>query len=744
MGTRDAYLIFLLVIGVDRQIIVGYSLVQKSYSKPPQVDCNNRDFQATDNKLDGRPFRRTKPLNAERRKDNLSKTAQFSSQNEGGLSELDSRVLQSILKDTKLDFETEEGIRKLLERGIDKVGRKQTVQAKEDSEYSSKIFKTLADTKLWKALKAKSTKAMESLGIWVINKIENDVKVLAALGVFAWDRIQNDVARALPEAKERRTMFLLSNSSAFVEDPVQSARLELELSRPLDEFKIVSREFLGILSGQRSSTTRSRGLRNIAPAGSLNAAERQKRAFLRRQKINQQTKDISRIAGNVVDSAWELNRELTAERNSPGYKTEPIRVAISAAANGTQAALRQAAIEARLGASAKKKLRSLKKSEIAIIESTVSPSASKILGEIPELQPLSTNSFPSLTLRDIKNKVDEMTSQIQAEIDSLAERINRCIQYPGETWLRGYSDDSSSSKSNLRQIVTKLILIRNQIEAELIQPLTLLNVEERLERITMISSAIEELCTFAPSTVGANLRSILVNVLDEDSEEAGNEPKLQYTLRIDALSLELKQAIEMLHRHADPESHGGSFFAQSTKVDSPFQVSSPGTSVAVEPDLVVQPFTNNIKKSRSYGLQQEANTVDPIVDVIGTYYRDNDAIPRQYEESDESFRRVVAEVIEDTELSDSIDDMKQVKILADAELQNEQRTADDVLSRAALRSLDVIVFVLEKLVTTGLPATLSVVSTVALRLQRTFSSKGKSTEGWQTYDKLSKNIRGKY
>lgn len=776
MGTREAYLFLLLALSVDRQIIVGYSLMQTASLSLRRIVVKNNDCQAFYYNLE-RKSHRGDSLNAERSSDNLSTIANDYHKDKKNLSEIDSRVLQSILQDTKLDLKTEEGVRKLLERGYDKVAQKKSIEINEESDYSSTILKTLSDTKLWKSLKAKSTKALESVGIWVVNKVEQDVKLLTALALFAWDRAVLDVSRALPEARDqiqRNKVLLLTNSSSFEDELVQSTSLKLELSRPLDEFKIVSRDFLGILSGQRISATGSggRGLRTAAPAGSFNAAERQRRAFLQRQKINQQAKDMSRIAGSVVDSAWELNREITAERNTPGYKTEPIRMAISAAAVGTGNLLRQAAVEARLAAATRKKLRSLNQSPNAMVEKTdagqeaKASSSNAIKKESQELQPLSTDSFSTATSQDVKNKIDQLLNQIQYEIDDLADRLNKCIQKPGETWLQGYADDSPSSKSELREVVTKMITIRNLVEAASSQPFTLLNVEKYLERLAIITRHMEEFFKSAPSPVGANLRCILINRLSADSEMAR-----EVAYKLDALSSELYQTMNTLQGkrirgasssalNDEAESFNTSFFAQRTTVDlDNVAVERPAPKlpenflVELEPDFQKHTLVNSNEELWSYDAQVMVNIGDDR-NYDNTVYDietngNSIEIPRQPnaalqpEENDENFRRVVAEIIEDTEASASIFEMKQVKILSDSEIKNEQESAENVLAKAALRSIDVLFFVLERLITVGLPATVSVVSTVAKRLE-CVRSEGKGSEGWQTYDKLSKNIRGKY
>jgi hypothetical protein len=98
---------------------------------------------------------------------------------EDNLSDIDARVLQAMLQESKkLGLKhTEEDIRKLLERATAK-----TTRNKDDSElsaYSSQVLeevlKTLSDTKLWKKVSAQASDNVESVGVWVTNKVEQNV-----------------------------------------------------------------------------------------------------------------------------------------------------------------------------------------------------------------------------------------------------------------------------------------------------------------------------------------------------------------------------------------------------------------------------------------------------------------------------------------------------------------------------------------------------------------------------------------
>jgi hypothetical protein len=111
-----------------------------------------------------------------------------------------------------------------------------------------------------------------------------------------------------------------------------------ELNTPLDEIKSVTQAIQDILKGDAASTSQ-RGIRSAAPAGQKTRTERQQRAYQKRKqtvlKREKEGLDVRRVAGTVVDAAYEVRRDLQVEVNKPGYKTERVRTAIAAGAEAT-------------------------------------------------------------------------------------------------------------------------------------------------------------------------------------------------------------------------------------------------------------------------------------------------------------------------------------------------------------------------------------------------------------------------
>lgn len=225
------------------------------------------------------------------------------------ISEMDARVLQSMLRDNKLDLEQEYNMKKLLERGIrkdeasdeegeDSESSAKTASADGEEAYSSQVIKTLADTKFWKAFKRNAGEVMESVGIAITNEIEKGAKVLVGLGFFAWDRAKRDVSRALPNAATvpPKKVFRLGETSSYVEPkaatddetmtPSERARsIRQEFTTPADELSAVTAEISKIFQradrqvAEQSQVDKSKDTRNPFFAAFVEEREFQQQKF---------------------------------------------------------------------------------------------------------------------------------------------------------------------------------------------------------------------------------------------------------------------------------------------------------------------------------------------------------------------------------------------------------------------------------------------------------------------------------
>ena len=254
------------------------------------------------------------------------------------LDDIDARVLQSMLQDEKLNLQEEQNMKRLLERGIktkDPVAqeaKRAKAEALEEKEYASQVLQKLGSTKLWKGLRRNAADLFESAKIWVENKVERDTKLVAGLGFFAFERAIRDVKRALPATasvvdKVTPKFLLDATSSANNKQDIRS-----QMATPQDEIKSVTQEIkLIIQSGgeKRSGGSAPQGLQSTASSKQgkdrfLKAYQRRKQTTLKREQENLAQSSM-RMAGSVLDSAYQVQRELEIEPNQPGFKTKSLR-----------------------------------------------------------------------------------------------------------------------------------------------------------------------------------------------------------------------------------------------------------------------------------------------------------------------------------------------------------------------------------------------------------------------------------
>ncbi len=628
---------------------------------------------------------------------------------EEDLSDTDSRVLEFMLQDSKLDLETEADIRKLLERGtVKKVSTPQKEEPTE-SDYTSTILKTLGDTKLWKKLSTQASDVFESVSIWIGNKVEQDVKTLAALGFFAWERAVRDVGRALPQAGElsKKTVFLLTNSSSAVDDAATQRGIKDRMLRPQDEIQSVSREIRGILSGQQRSSS-GRNLRTIAPAGSSNNAERLRRAYQQSRRAERDAKDLTKVPGKVVDGAWELRRELKAETNEPGYKSKPIRNAIAAGVANTGNLLQSVKEQARLAASKRKEDRLLSlQGEIGIpsaasrIEDRVRASSTQAEytknQDIADPYVAARMEFEKASQQaEAKKPIDDpdILEVLRGERKRILKQLASCIDTPSKTWLVGFAGYDDEMKDTLINVVTKMVVLRN-------------DVEEREEFDDEQSAEL----------VLSHLREIKESI-DEILQAAKT-----------SLSPSIIQALESeLYCSHTPDGEV-SLILQLNGVESAEQLSS------------------LLERQREPTFEPRAvPTTPPIIDVITEtptaplYQRiefHDESLTEQYD--DDSYVTPIAavEVVMDDDVFDAADRAKKAVVTESEENQEESE-----IVKLALRSLDVIFFVVEKALFAAIPQAITL-STTAFRRAMAVNELGRGSRGWEQFSKLG-NTRAKY
>ena len=395
--------------------------------------------------------------------------------------------------------------------------------------------------------------------MYIENRVERDSKLLASIGIFAWDRIQKDVSRALPSSgrsganianKMRKALFQLSSNSSFVEyvpednfilgpskygdDAADPPSIYDQLNTPMDEIKSVTESIRDIISGKNIPTTTStsqRGLKSVAPGGTSQKSDRQRRAYLRRKETllarekESVDKKVSRAAGSVVDAAWEIKRELNVEGNQPGYRTEKIRERAKLA--GEQAIL---------AASAGTK-------EISKLLAGDKKDSGKLM---PGSDYNDESAYKAGMSSDIESKKADFRQEQEVEIDKsktppkfeltiealLKERsrfatsLSLCLDQPENTWLAPDTNDSEFNENlddeALREVITMMILTRDSFDSD-INDLFLygsdfdnVKILENLERMeTYIDNIVSLAAVCAGYNAAEKLRAELSGVNEE-------------------------------------------------------------------------------------------------------------------------------------------------------------------------------------------------------------------------------------
>jgi hypothetical protein len=474
------------------------------------------------------------------------------------ISDVDARVLKSMLSDGTFDQFTEDEVFQLLQRASNpKSNLRPPVPS--ESVFESKTLQTLLDTKLWKALSAKTDDLLETLKIFVENRIERDTKLLAALGIFLWDRVVQDVARALPAASSsgeavgravRKATRQLGSSSSFrevqnvssVQDSENTRSLEElnlyeELNTPLDEIRSVTQSIQDILKGEKS--TSKRGIRSVAPAGQRTRTERQQRAYQKRKqtvlKREKEGVDIRKVAGTVVDVAYEVRRDFQVETNKPGYKTERVRTAIAAGAATTSRVLAAArdgqpgAWRNLFAASENEKGQQLLEMQGSNLQQIDIPD----LPDLPEVPPEPVLETPVL----------QLPVELLDEQDSVISRLKLCIEKPEITWLTdpvSLNTAAALNSDNLRDVVTAMIIARDDLSIKSREPK---NIKEIVTSLKKVKSTIDAVLILTENAVGSEISKELRQILYGYDSDSIIQPTLVALDEIqDAYQLDLLEA----------------------------------------------------------------------------------------------------------------------------------------------------------------------------------------------------------
>lgn len=353
------------------------------------------------------------------------------------------------------------------------------------------LLKTLTSgNDWWNSLTAKAASILESVGLAITNKIERDLNLSLALGGFFWERAARDTTRAL-KASQRMVYTLASNSlyvppterKTFLLGPAKDNDDEEDafesLNTPVDEIKTVTRKIQDIFSG--TSRTNGRSLSSLM-GRNASISDRARRAYVARKKriLDREREPlaarIGRLAGDVIDGSWKMKEDISAE--PAGYKTRALREGVSI---GVQAlgALTGAVASVALPSSAPKEF----------VQNQLSAAAAfDIAADLESLK---------------KNK------------ENLALNLQLCLEDPADTWLvpellQAIESKEKVDRTKLEGVVSKMISVRDKLKADITTDKVNFSAAEEKERVRQLVEVISRL---AKDAAGKDAGTLLTKEL---------------------------------------------------------------------------------------------------------------------------------------------------------------------------------------------------------------------------------------
>lgn len=741
--------------------------------------------------------------------DETRQPAEASSEKED-LTDLDARVLQSMLQDGTVDLDTEQDMKNLLDRGTAPKDAPKFEGKESDSEFSSRIISTVADTKLWQALRMRADEFFESASIYVSNRVERDAKLLASIGVFAWERAKRDVARALPAsqgaAKVVRQAALQLGNSSSVSEAIKTAQeknreernledvnLYDELNTPLDEIRSVTQSISDILKGDSTKSSTSRGLRSAAPAGDKTRTERQQRAYQKRKqtvlKREKEVVDPRRVAGGIADAAWSVKRDMEVESNKPGFKTERVRKAIAegakttsrviaAAKDGDRAEWRKILfgseeeeqvleLESAQVESIEESLESLETLEVEMENLEVEMESLEVeiesvpeIPEIPELPDLpEIPPEPVLTIPAVS-----LPSELLDEQASVVTRLKLCIEKPEDTWLTPevLANAEAVDPDTLTDVVTAMIFARDDLDVSDAEPET---ISELVSKLKIVKNNVDMAHSLAETAAGPEAAAQLRNFL------YGSDPQdeIQPTL------LALRDIQTIYERDVEEATSAAeaafevAVMERSAKIDAWESIFDEREQIVQEAKRAAESFAEveaSLQAKKAVAEQKAAEAAaeaaaaaeqeraaeaekERLVDAVIV---DATPIDVKFEPSGSNEAQVVSsssrevEVITDDNsqgffaevVSDFEDDDNNFRTVS-AISEDDEEEEPNVAAQAALRSLDVVFSLLEKLLLL-LPGFFQLLGTASKRVEAS-SRTGLGRIGWSRIENTQKGAK---
>ena len=613
--------------------------------------------------------------------------------------------------------------------------------------------KTVSDNLFWNSLKAKANDIIESVGIYLENRVERDSKTLAAIGLFTVDRISRDIGRALPAAGRATRKLLLATNSSYADKfldvtdrtpfalPAERSVTDREmlgdwtdlydeLTTPADEIRQVTEAIRDILSGEEvgSYSETRRGVRSFAPAGTSRLAEQQRRAYKARKKTVLKReregidRKVSRAIGSVSDATWEFRREMQTDKGrEAGYRSEGVRRALAAGA--TQ--LLEAGRESSRRLLGEQKRRNMIGGDVGGVEIVDDDSAPDFVDVSPmEEEEIIEDVIEEANMEYAPDGLLSPQSFLE-EKRRLIASVESCLSRPSETWLTpevvaqateaGVSLDSDV----LREVITTMVTLRDGLQKEMAEVeagQANLKIEYVATELRGMKQRLDGLCDVAVSAAGASAALRLKQELEGFVLSASLD---------EIIEVELERMEQLLaERVAARKKEIQKTKERQRRKRRQMEAAAAATEVVAEPTI----FGEAESASRNFNSQftDDVYTEVEVVssgNTIGEGYSYGNAVDRQGQDLSK------AEVVSDAEYSEYEQQFKQAQSVEAVGEENEAK-GDNPAAELLLRAVDVVFFVGEKFFLVLLPDLLTGGARVTSRYAQA-QNRGRGSVGWK-------------
>ena len=439
------------------------------------------------------------------------------------------------------------------------------------------ILQAARSDAFWNSVRAKGFEIIDSVGIFVGNRIERDAATLAAIGIFTVERIRKDLGRALPAAGRQARNFLLSTNSTYAEQfldvtdktpfalPAEKSLTDRdimegysdmyeELTTPADEIRQVTEAIRDILLGKdpNESSTYSRerrGVKSFAPAGTTRMAERQRRAYNARKKTvlkrEQEGVDrkVGRAIGSVTDATWQLRREMQTDTGrEAGYRSQGVRNALSEGATKLLEAGREGRRLWLKSGQREQKRKNMIGGGADVVDSSYSSSSSFFGPEVMGVEEEMPNNMNFVDVDVSPMEEEEIIEDVIEEANleyapdgllspqsfveekkRLVASIESCLSQPSDMWLTaevvaeateiGVSLDGEV----LREVITTMVTLRDRLQKEM-ESIENEEVELKIEFVSMeirrMKEMVDSIAALAANAAGESAAALLKQELE--------------------------------------------------------------------------------------------------------------------------------------------------------------------------------------------------------------------------------------